>query len=321
MHQKSQKKSLEVDLLALHVLGGELPEEETDVNMNESDNLLSNIFGEDEDHIFPPLPLRPDDGCNEGRGVRLTRVKVEEGEGAAVVTPRDIPLSSVHTPPLPPHEQSRQPSDDPFSEAPSPSASSRARVSSESESSSSSSLVAPSGVPPSLRHRNKFALREQWMVRFRELLEYRQEHGHCNVPQRGRQLGCWVSTQRTQYKLMLEGRQTQMSQERVVSAPNAQPSPVRFPICSCFLLILHCSPLTDCLLPLLQSCAASLRTCSMMWALTGTPGGSFAVSSWKAMRPVQVSRQATRGQTETTASGSSGTPSWFASMNCTATAL
>ena len=60
-------------------------------------------------------------------------------------------------------------------------------------------------------------LREQWTSRYHELIEWKRKHGNCNVPQREKKLGCWVSTQRTQYKLLLEGRQSQMNQERIVS--------------------------------------------------------------------------------------------------------
>lgn len=60
-------------------------------------------------------------------------------------------------------------------------------------------------------------LKEQWMSRYKELIEWKRKHGNCNVPQREKKLGCWVSTQRTQYKLLCEGRQSQMNQERIVS--------------------------------------------------------------------------------------------------------
>ena len=60
-------------------------------------------------------------------------------------------------------------------------------------------------------------LKEQWMSRYHELIEWKRKHGNCNVPQREKKLGCWVSTQRTQYKLLCEGRQSQMNQERIVS--------------------------------------------------------------------------------------------------------
>lgn len=60
-------------------------------------------------------------------------------------------------------------------------------------------------------------LKEQWMSRYKELIEWKRKHGNCNVPQREKKLGCWVSTQRTQYKLLCEGRPSQMNQERIVS--------------------------------------------------------------------------------------------------------
>ncbi|EJK73446.1 hypothetical protein THAOC_04929 [Thalassiosira oceanica] len=42
-------------------------------------------------------------------------------------------------------------------------------------------------------------LEEQWIVRFRELLDYRSEHGSCDVPRRQGQLGRWVRRQRNAY--------------------------------------------------------------------------------------------------------------------------
>ena len=40
---------------------------------------------------------------------------------------------------------------------------------------------------------------EQWNARFKELLEYRSEHGDCDVPQSQGKLGTWVNHQRTAY--------------------------------------------------------------------------------------------------------------------------
>ena len=82
-------------------------------------------------------------------------------------------------------------------------------------------VLSPPAVPSRPRsdseaHRKTSALlREQWMIRYQQLIEYKRKHGHANVPQREKRLGCWVSTQRTQYKLLLEGRQSQMNQERI----------------------------------------------------------------------------------------------------------
>ena len=40
---------------------------------------------------------------------------------------------------------------------------------------------------------------KKWNTRFNELIEYKAEHGDCNVPQRQGQLGKWVSHQRVTY--------------------------------------------------------------------------------------------------------------------------
>ncbi|EJK68763.1 hypothetical protein THAOC_10029, partial [Thalassiosira oceanica] len=41
---------------------------------------------------------------------------------------------------------------------------------------------------------------KQWDARFKELLDYRSEHGDCNVPVNGDKLGTWIRTQRASYK-------------------------------------------------------------------------------------------------------------------------
>jgi hypothetical protein len=48
-----------------------------------------------------------------------------------------------------------------------------------------------------------------WEKRFKELLEYRRQHGDCNVPTRNRSLGKWVSSQRSL------NRKKQLRAERV----------------------------------------------------------------------------------------------------------
>eukprot|EP00584_Thalassiosira_punctigera_P012001 CAMPEP_0172553818 /NCGR_PEP_ID=MMETSP1067-20121228/51849_1 /TAXON_ID=265564 ORGANISM="Thalassiosira punctigera, Strain Tpunct2005C2" /NCGR_SAMPLE_ID=MMETSP1067 /ASSEMBLY_ACC=CAM_ASM_000444 /LENGTH=383 /DNA_ID=CAMNT_0013342055 /DNA_START=171 /DNA_END=1322 /DNA_ORIENTATION=+ len=40
---------------------------------------------------------------------------------------------------------------------------------------------------------------ERWDAHFRELLEYKEKHGHCNVPRRSCKLGIWVKNQRAAY--------------------------------------------------------------------------------------------------------------------------
>eukprot|EP00816_Leptocylindrus_hargravesii_P013136 CAMPEP_0196808644 /NCGR_PEP_ID=MMETSP1362-20130617/8633_1 /TAXON_ID=163516 /ORGANISM="Leptocylindrus danicus, Strain CCMP1856" /LENGTH=149 /DNA_ID=CAMNT_0042183057 /DNA_START=330 /DNA_END=777 /DNA_ORIENTATION=+ len=55
-----------------------------------------------------------------------------------------------------------------------------------------------------------------WFARFQELKSYKAEHGHCNVPvQSKRKLGNWVNSQRKQYRLLQEGKQSSMNDERV----------------------------------------------------------------------------------------------------------
>jgi Helicase associated domain len=57
-----------------------------------------------------------------------------------------------------------------------------------------------------------------WDKRFRELLQYKDEHGDCSVPTKyaaNPALGRWVSTQRSQYKLYRSGAKTQMTEHRM----------------------------------------------------------------------------------------------------------
>jgi hypothetical protein len=53
-----------------------------------------------------------------------------------------------------------------------------------------------------------------WEERLRELLEFRQVHGHCNVPStfpENPQLSVWVKCQRRQYKLFRTGKRASMT--------------------------------------------------------------------------------------------------------------
>jgi hypothetical protein len=57
-----------------------------------------------------------------------------------------------------------------------------------------------------------------WEDRLSELADYRKIHGHCNVPtnySESTKLGAWVGTQRTQYRLHLQGMRSQMTLSRV----------------------------------------------------------------------------------------------------------
>jgi hypothetical protein len=50
---------------------------------------------------------------------------------------------------------------------------------------------------------------DKWTTMLEELLEFRRQHNHCNVPHTSKvfpTLGRWVKRQRYQYKLMLEGK-------------------------------------------------------------------------------------------------------------------
>lgn len=50
-----------------------------------------------------------------------------------------------------------------------------------------------------------WSLRDDWQKHYDELLEFKRENGHCNVPARyahNKRLGIWVSAQRQQYKIM-----------------------------------------------------------------------------------------------------------------------
>ena len=50
---------------------------------------------------------------------------------------------------------------------------------------------------------------EHWNARFKELIEYRSEHGDCDVPQKQGKLGTWVNSQRAAYKV------SKLSQDRI----------------------------------------------------------------------------------------------------------
>ena len=57
-----------------------------------------------------------------------------------------------------------------------------------------------------------------WEAQFAELVAYAEEHGDCNVPRRfeaNKELGHWVMRQRTEYRLLMEGRRSSMTEERI----------------------------------------------------------------------------------------------------------
>mmetsp|Transcript_49076 Transcript_49076/g.147799 ORF Transcript_49076/g.147799 Transcript_49076/m.147799 type:complete len:322 (-) Transcript_49076:48-1013(-) len=74
----------------------------------------------------------------------------------------------------------------------------------------------PKSPPSSTRF--KAAQETKWTQRIKDLAHFRSQHGHCSVPHMfpaNPQLARWVKRQRRQYKLMLEGKVSALSSERV----------------------------------------------------------------------------------------------------------
>mmetsp|Transcript_8792 Transcript_8792/g.25302 ORF Transcript_8792/g.25302 Transcript_8792/m.25302 type:complete len:242 (-) Transcript_8792:223-948(-) len=64
-----------------------------------------------------------------------------------------------------------------------------------------------------------------WEDRLAELLQFREEHGHCNVPARyarNTTLAVWVKCQRRQYKTFQLGQKSNMTPERVQRLNNVE---------------------------------------------------------------------------------------------------
>jgi hypothetical protein len=60
---------------------------------------------------------------------------------------------------------------------------------------------------------------ELWKAKFAELMEFKQQKGHCCVPnafETNPALACWVKRQRHQYKLKIEGKESTVTDERFV---------------------------------------------------------------------------------------------------------
>ena len=56
-------------------------------------------------------------------------------------------------------------------------------------------------------------LDKKWSYRLQELAKFKEEHGHCRVPDKfpvNPQLATWVSTQRVQFRLFKEGKKASM---------------------------------------------------------------------------------------------------------------
>lgn len=62
-----------------------------------------------------------------------------------------------------------------------------------------------------------------WEERFKELVEYKKIHGHCDVHTKSSsvpKLGTWVRCQRRQYQLFMEGKRSNMTRERIAALEN-----------------------------------------------------------------------------------------------------
>jgi hypothetical protein len=53
-----------------------------------------------------------------------------------------------------------------------------------------------------------------WDERFQELVDFKKSNGHTNVPQGSGPLGNWVKTQRAQYSLLKEGKDSALTNEK-----------------------------------------------------------------------------------------------------------
>lgn len=80
-----------------------------------------------------------------------------------------------------------------------------------------SSSPAPSVTSTSPSVNSSSDNEERWNERYSELVEYKSQHGNCNVPYNwpaNRTLSQWVKRQRHQYKLRQEGKHSNLTQER-----------------------------------------------------------------------------------------------------------
>lgn len=64
-------------------------------------------------------------------------------------------------------------------------------------------------------------LQKNWDQRFEELLQYKEVHGDCVVPQSTPGLGEWVHRQRKDYKALKEGKPTKMTAARAIKLQDA----------------------------------------------------------------------------------------------------
>ena len=56
---------------------------------------------------------------------------------------------------------------------------------------------------------------KSWDERYQEMLEYKAQHGHVNIPQAYPVLGSWVHSQRQQVSLLRRGLKSSITQEQI----------------------------------------------------------------------------------------------------------
>jgi len=62
---------------------------------------------------------------------------------------------------------------------------------------------------------DNIAERRPWDYRFQQLVAYKEENGHCIVPQITPELGVWVKTQRSDYRKFTNGQKSGLTEERI----------------------------------------------------------------------------------------------------------
>ena len=89
---------------------------------------------------------------------------------------------------------------------------------SDPQSQSSSSITAPMNNVTSNKVTKLGTGNPKWDAMYDRLVEYRDKHQNCLVPNRYKempQLGSWVSTQRRHYKMLQAGKDSPLTQERL----------------------------------------------------------------------------------------------------------
>ncbi|CAJ1968165.1 unnamed protein product [Cylindrotheca closterium] len=91
---------------------------------------------------------------------------------------------------------------------------------------SAASAAAAHNVTPEAQEYPRFRnyQEEQWQNQFQALLEFKQKHGHCCVPNKHDEnpvLGRWVKRQRYQHKLLQQGKKSTLVPHRVKALEDA----------------------------------------------------------------------------------------------------